>query len=277
MLNQYLYVEKYCEKRYNSLDIKWGIFMNDIELLNQVALSKVKMSKEDKTRFFMRSVMAGLYLGAAMILSYSLGALLSKNYPEFGKIAVASTFGIGLVAIVFLGAELFTGNCLTIIIPVYDGKIKFREVLPSWGICFFGNMIGMALIGFLFIKSGSMNTILLEYLKPLCDAKLTFTPLELLIKGILCNFIVCIAAYTGIKVKDDVVRMIMILFFVTAFVLPGFEHCIANMGFFAMCLTEYGLSVDLVQVVIHLFISTIGNIIGGAVFVGFPVYMIFRK
>lgn len=251
--------------------------MNDIELLNQAALSKVKMSREDKTRFFMRSVMAGLYLGAAMILSHSLGALLSLHYPEFGKIAVAATFGIGLVAIVFLGAELFTGNCLTTIIPVYDCKIRFREVLPSWGICFIGNMIGMGMIGFLFIRSGSLHDVLPTYLKQMYEAKINFDTLELLIKGILCNFIVCIAAYTGIKVKDDVVRMMMILFFVAAFVLPGFEHCIANMGFFAMCFTEFGLTVDVISVITHLVISTIGNIIGGAIFVGFPVYMIFRR
>lgn len=251
--------------------------MNDIEVLNGLGLSKVEMSKKDPKRFLMRSIMAGLYLGAAMILSYSFGALLLEKFPEMSKISVACTFGIGLVAIVFLGAELFTGNCLTIMIPVYDGKIKFKEIIPAWILCFIGNFIGMALIGFLFIKSGSMNSILQTYIKSAYESKMTFEPMQLFIKAILCNFVVCIAAYAGVKVKDDMVRMLMIFILVAAFVLPGFEHCIANMGFFAMYFTQYGMWADLPMVLLHLLISTFGNIIGGAVFIGIPVYYIFKQ
>lgn len=251
--------------------------MNDIDVLNELGMSKIKMAEQDPLRFLSRSIMAGLYLGAAMILSYSLGALLNQNYPEFSKIAVAGTFGIGLAAIVFLGAELFTGNCLTTIIPVYDRKISFFRLWKTWGICYFGNLVGMGLIGFLFIRSESMHNLFPDYLAGLCAAKLEFSAIPLLIKAILCNFIVCIAAYSGIKVKDDVVRLVMILFFVTAFVLPGLEHCIANMGFYAMCLTELGFSVPLDSILLHTLIVTIGNMIGGAVLLGVPVYMIFRQ
>lgn len=251
--------------------------MDDIQLLNNVGITKVRMAKEDPVRFFVRAIMAGLYLGGAMILSYAAGAILSTNYPEASKIAVAATFGIGLVAICFLGAELFTGNCLTTIIPVYDKKIRFKEILPAWGICYLGNLIGMAIVGFLYIKSGSLNTIFPTYLKPMMDSKLDFEITQLLIKGVLCNFLVCIAGYAGIKVKDDMVRLMMIMFFVAAFVLPGFEHCIANSGFFAMCLTQYGASLsEFMTIMIHMLIATFGNIIGGAIVAGIPVYLIFK-
>lgn len=251
--------------------------MDDIQLLNSVGINKILMAKDDPVRFFVRSVMAGLYLGGAMILSYASGALLSANYPEFSKIAVAATFGIGLVAICFLGAELFTGNCLTTIIPVYDRKMSFRDILPAWIICYIGNFVGMGVIGFLFIKSGSFNTVFPTYLRPMMDAKLDFDIISLLIKGILCNFLVCIAGYAGIKVKDDMVRLVMILFFVAAFVLPGFEHCIANSGFFAMCLTQYGTNLlEFGTIALHMLIATLGNIIGGAIVAGVPVYLMFK-
>lgn len=251
--------------------------MNDIELLNSVGINKILMAKDDPMRYFMRSIMAGLYLGGAVILSYSSGALLSTNYPEFSKIAVAVTFGIGLVAICFLGAELFTGNCLTTIIPVYDKKMHFLDIIPAWWICFVGNILGLFAVGALFILSGSFNTIFPTYLQSLMDAKLTFEPMQLLIKGILCNFLVCIAGYAGIKVKDDMVRLVMIMFFVAAFVLPGFEHCIANSGFFAMCVTQFGIGDSPFALMgVHMLIATLGNIIGGSIVAGIPVYLMFK-
>ena len=255
-----------------------GKVMNDVELLNQVGLGKIKMAKEDPFRFFVRSLMAGFYLGGAMILSYACGAILSKNYPEFGKIALAGTFGIGLVAIVFLGADLFTGNCLTTMIPVYDKKAKLKDLLPAWVICYIGNMVGMSIVGFLFIKSGSLNTLFPTYLKPLMETKLTFSVVPLFIKGILCNFLVCFAGYAGVKVKDGMVKFMIIMGFVMAFVLPGFEHCIANSGFFAMCITQYGTTLSQMGTICyHMLIASIGNILGGAVMAGLPVYLIFKE
>lgn len=252
--------------------------MDDIRLLNSAGINKVLMANDDPVRYFMRAFMAGLYLGGAMILSYSLSAILVKNYPEYAKIAYAFTFGIGLVAICFLGGDLFTGNCLTTIIPVFDKKLSFREVIPTWILCYIGNCVGMAFIAFLFIKSGSLSTQLSQYIEPMLESKLHFDFTQLLIKGVLCNFLVCIAGYAGIKIKDDMVRLIMIMAFVAAFVVPSFDHCIANVGFFAMCITSFGTNAaQLSTILVHLAVSTLGNIIGGAIIAGIPVYIMFKS
>ena len=103
-------------------DIMW----NDIENINKVGINKVEMAKNDSFRFFMRSIMAGLYLSMAAILSFSLGALFQDN-TALSKTLVAGTFGIGLAMIVFLGGELFTGNCFTTMIPVYSKKLKIKD------------------------------------------------------------------------------------------------------------------------------------------------------
>ncbi len=110
----------------------------DIEVLCQLGHTKRNMAKKDPLRFFVRSFMAGAYLGVAAILSYTLGAMLQQNSVA-SKIAVAATFGIGLVAIVYLGAELFTGNCFVTIMPVLNKELKFREIIPMWIICYVGN------------------------------------------------------------------------------------------------------------------------------------------
>lgn len=249
---------------------------NDIETLCNAGISKCQMAKNDPKRFFVRAFMAGAYLGVAGILSYTLGALLVDNVAA-SKIAVAGSFGIGLVAIIFLGAELFTGNCFVTMIPVLNKQMKLRELVKPWILCYLGNCVGIALICWLFIAGGSQSKIMTPYLQNLLTTKLDFDVVQLFIRGILCNFAVCIAAYAGIKIQDATTRLIVVMVMVMAFVLPGFEHCIANAGIFTMGIAQLGGSIDWSTLPLHMLISTIGNIIGGSVLLAFPVYYIFRK
>lgn len=249
--------------------------MTDIDILSKLGHIKYDIMKKEPVRFFTRAFMAGAYLGAAAILSYTLGAVL-QDHGTVAKIAVAASFGIGLVAIVYLGAELFTGNCFVTIIPVLKGELKFRNIIPMWIVCFLGNVVGMTLLCFLFIKSGAQAHLMGDYLRPIMESKLTFDVGELFIKGILCNFIVCIAAYSGIKIKDETARLIVIMLFVMAFVLPGFEHCIANAGIFMMGMTQLGTTVNWSGVPLHMLISTLGNIVGGCM-LAVPIYVMFKS
>ena len=249
--------------------------ISDIDVLCKLGNIKYNLMKNDPFRFFIRAFMAGAYLGIAAILSYTLGALLN-DHSVVGKIAVAGTFGIGLVAIVYLGAELFTGNCFVTIMPVLKGELKFRSIIPMWMTCYLGNMVGIALICFLFIKSGSQETIMIPYLEGVMQAKLNFNVVELLIRGVLCNFIVCVAAYSGVKIKDETAKLIVIMILVMTFVLSGFEHCIANGGIFAMGMTQLGSTIDWTLMPLHMLISSLGNILGGSVLLAIPIYIMFR-
>jgi Formate/nitrite family of transporters len=248
----------------------------DIEVLSKLGKIKHNIMKTDPLRFFMRSFMAGAYLGSAAVLSYTLGAML-QSHGVAAKIAVAATFGIGLVAIVYLGAELFTGNCFVTIMPVLKGELKIKDIIPMWVVCYIGNMVGIGLISFLFIKSGAQEKIMIPYLTTMMESKLQFDVFDLLIKGIMCNFIVCIAAYSGIKIKDETARLIVIMVFVMAFVLPGFEHCVANAGVFTMGVTQLGNAIDWGMLPLHMLVSTIGNIIGGSLLLAVPIYIVFRE
>lgn len=249
----------------------------DREVLVNLGLAKYKMCKEERGRFFIRSILAGLYLGMATILSYTFASLLMESSPVMAKVTFSFTFGIGLVAICLLGAELFTGNCFTSIMPVYDKKLKFTQILPMWVICYIGNFIGIVFVCFLFVKSGSNFPALKEYMRGVMEAKMVFDPMELLIKGILCNFIVCIAGYSGIKIKNEAARIIMIVVIVAAFVLPGFEHSIANMGGFTLGFGALGSAIPFDWVPLHMVLSTLGNMIGGSILLGLPVYLSIKE
>lgn len=247
--------------------------MSDFELLNGLALSKYKMAQNDPFRFFIRSIVAGLYLGMATILSYTLSVILTDISPEIAKIAFAAAFGIGLVIIVLLGSELFTGNCFTTMIAVYHGNLKFYQLLPMWLICYIGNFVGISFLMFLFIKTGSNHDLLNTYLTSVINGKLDFDLLQLFIKGVLCNFIVCVAAFEGMKLKSESAKVMMMMMAVMSFVLPGFEHSIANMGTFSMGYFSLGQSISWSGVGIHMLVTTVGNIIGGGVLLALPIYL----
>lgn len=244
----------------------------DRELLVSKGLEKYTMCNQDPRRFFMRSVVAGLYLGMATILSYTLGCLLFKDALVAGKIAVAFSFGIGLVAISLLGAELFTGNCFTSIMPVLDKKLKLHQVFKMWFVCYIGNFVGVFIVCILFVLSGVNQALMKEYMKTVMDAKMTFEPLQLFIRAILCNFVVCIASFAGTKLKSEAAKVIIIIVVVAAFVLPGFEHSIANMGIFTVGFGELQGAIGFDWVPLHMLLSTLGNIIGGSVLLGVPIY-----
>ena len=248
---------------------------NDIENITKIGITKIEMATAQPFKFFMRSCMAGAYLAMAAILSYSLGALFQEN-AALSKTLVAGSFGIGLAMIVFLGGELFTGNCFTTIMPVYTKKKKVVDLIPSWLICYFGNCLGSAIICAIFIYSGSLKGAMTLYLTSVIQSKLHFDVIELILKGILCNFIVCVGAYTGMKVQDSMTKLIFLVIIVMAFVLPGFEHCIANAGTFTMGVTLLGSSVNWAPLPAHMLLSTIGNIIGGSILFGLPIYLTFK-
>ena len=249
---------------------------NDIDNITKAGISKIEMAKSDSFQFFMRSFMAGAYLAIAAILSFSLGALFQADVAV-SKTLVAGSFGIGLALIVFLGGELFTGNCFTTIMPVYNRSKKLIDLIPAWIICYAGNCVGSAIICALFIFSGALRENMTTYLSASIQSKLAFDVFELLLKGILCNFIVCAGAYAGMKIQDSITKLVFLVVIVMSFVLPGFEHCIANAGTFTMGITLLQSTMDWNMLPMHMLISTIGNIIGGSVLFGLPIYLTFKN
>lgn len=242
----------------------------DIDIISNIALDKVWLTKFRPSKFLMRSIVAGLYLVVAIILSYTVGALLYKPYPELAKILVAATFSLALGLIVFLGGELFTGSNFVMAIAYYNKKCSIRDVLKVWGLCYVGNAIGNIFLAFLFVKSGASIDIIQSYLASFVHTKLQLPIIELVIRGILCNFMVCIAVLATIKMKSESGKLTIMFWCVFVFVIAGFEHSIANMGIFSI---SYLLLDDLSIILIfrNLFFVTLGNIVGGAALLAIPI------
>jgi len=224
-------------------------------------------------RMLLLGVFAGMFIGLA-----GAGATFGNLYG--GKIAGACIFTAGLAMVVVAGSELFTGNNL-MLMALFDGKIGLAKMLKNWLLVFMGNLIGAVLVATLVSLSGLFDPIA-ETVASTATTKASLAPLEAFFRGVLCNFLVCIAVWMSFAASSVSGKIAAVFLPVMLFVLCGFEHSVANMFYFPAGMitgTFAGLPVPTITAIIanNLIPVTFGNIIGGAVMVGGGYFLAYRK
>ncbi len=229
---------------------------------------KYKLLKEDLPRYFTRSIFAGMYLSLVVIVYWSL--LHNLHDVSIGKVIASAFFGVGLTIIVFSNTELFTSNNMYLAISSFEGKTTWAQTFKLWSLCYLGNLVGALIVAGLLYGAGTLQALPPDH--ALFDGaahKVHQSPSVIFFKGILANWAVCLAVRLAIRMKEEVAKILILIFVVFIFLYLGFEHSIANMGAFAMSLAGQG-SITLGDAGYNLLFSTLGNIIGGAALVGIP-------
>lgn len=244
----------------------------DLEVMKKIAWNKADICNNHLGKYMMRAIMAGFFIGVATILSNVTAAVLLPTYPQFGKLLSSIFFSIAIILVVFIGGELFTGNNMVMAMGVYTKTCKVSDMLKTWLFSYIGNFIGAFVIAGLLVLSNSSHDILKAYYESFIYTKLDASAMELFVRGILCNFLVCLAVYVGMKLKSESGKMIMMFCIITAFVLAGFEHCVANMGTFSIGYMLLG-DIGTMAVIKSQIFVTLGNIVGGAVLLTLPLKM----
>jgi formate transporter len=229
-------------------------------------------------------LLAGAYIGFGGLLSASVTFDLA---PRAGlgiqKLVGGAAFSLGLMLVVIAGAELFTGNNL-MVSSVMSREITLKIMFQRWTLVFAANFAGSLLLVLLFYFSGlwragdgalGASAVATGYVK----VSLGFG--EALVRGIGCNWLVCLAVWMALAARQTVGKIFAIFFPIMGFVAIGFEHCVANMYFIpaAILLKNWagiagpsGMDPNALGWIAFLWKNllpvTIGNIIGGAVFVG---------
>jgi formate/nitrite transporter len=194
-----------------------------------------------------------------------------------------AAFSVGLMLVVIAGGELFTGNNL-MVSSVMSREITLGKMMKRWGLVLVANFIGAMIVMLIFYYSGLWKTgegALGAAAVKIAYTKLTLTFSEALIRAIGCNWLVCLAVWMALAARQTIGKVFAIFFPITAFVAMGFEHNVANMFFsptgilFAHNLTlplAPGIDINVLNWTNFLWKNllpvTIGNVIGGAVFVG---------
>lgn len=258
-----------------------------------VGVTKAHMSIVKTTSL---AVLAGAFIAFGAVFSTIVTAGSTMSFGVT-KLLGGITFSLGLILVVIGGAELFTGNNL-MIMAWANRKIKTTLVLKNWLFVYAGNMIGATSIVILIILSGHylfgggiIGSKILHIAKSKCE--LGFT--QAIVLGVLCNILVCLAIWLCYSSKSAHGKILAIIFPITAFVAAGFEHSIANMYLIPMgILVKEWADPELWNLIqsspqqfeslnwSNFFVGnllpvTIGNIIGGAIFVGLAYWFIYLR
>jgi formate/nitrite transporter len=217
--------------------------------------------------------LAGAFIAFGGLLAIVVGKgspALAEANPGLAKFVFAGVFPVGIMLVVIAGSELFTGNCGVITPSCLSGAAKWKGLLRNWGVVYVGNFVGSLFVAlFLAYWSGIVNGGALGTAAAgIAEGKVSVGWGALILRGIGCNWLVCLGVWLAIA-SDDVIGKIWGLWFpIMAFVALGFEHSVANMFFIPLGMFN-GASVSVGQFLFsNLLPVTIGNIIGGAGLVG---------
>ena len=250
-------------------------------------------------------------LSKLLVLSFLAGAFIAfaaegSNMAAFnlfaepttyglGKALAGAVFGTGLMLVILAGGELFTGNTL-ILAAVCHRKVKLSRMLRNWSIVYAGNLIGSLFIAYMMMNSGLFSSgadMLGAVTIKIAANKVNLTFLQAFYLGIMCNWLVCLAVWISFGAESMVGKIFAIFFPIWLFITSGFEHSVANMyyipaGIMARSNPTFlqlaGLSEGMLDnltwsgfFVNNLIPVTLGNIVGGGLFVGIAYWYSYKK
>lgn len=253
------------------------------EVTNNLSDTGVAKAGRGALDLWLLGTLAGAYISVAGIVSQVISHDIA-NYLGVGvtRFIMGSVFTLGLALVILAGAELFTGNCL-IIISVLDKRVSWGEMLRNWSIIWFANGFGSAVLVALVLAAGvgSMNGGAVgEFGAAVAAGKMALPFATVFVQGILANWMVCLAVWLSTAAKTVGGKIAGMYLPIMGFVAIDLEHCIANMFSIPYGLAQAGnLNLQTLGdfAVRNLLPSTLGNIIGGALFVGAVHWYLFSK
>ena len=281
------------------------------KMVGLVSIAGVNKSKLAVFQLLIRGFMAGAYIAiGGALCTVCVTGVAAHLGPGIAKLIGGAVFPVGLIAIVLTGMELFTGDCMIVPMAAMMKKITWGSVMKVWIWVYIGNVVGSFFYAYIMAggpfvtgqADGSMavNAFGLTAVNIAAGKTLTYKAVGMaglwscFLKAIGCNFLVNIALLLALTADNVVGKFFAIWFPIMAFVSSGFEHCVANMYFLptgkflvdwypsvlkkigGLLEANNGLSWGDIWLW-NIFPVTVGNIVGGFLFIGVAYYLMFRK
>lgn len=240
-----------------------------------IDIGRVKVGYTFKNVFFL-ALLGGFFIGLGghgnLVVTQTLGNLDAG----FAKFMGAAVFPVGIIMVIFAGAELFTGNTL-IGSAWINGDVRFRDFMVNLGLVFLGNLVGSLLLVVILYYGDMYTGALADKAIAVAESKANLTFLQAFMRGILCNVLVAGAVYIQTAAQDAIGKIFALWFPVMLFVLSGYEHVVANMFFIPMG-AVLGAKLNWTAVIVNNAIPVaLGNFVGGAVFIAIIYWFIYLK
>ena len=270
------------------------INLNPPEIARRFVEIGCKKASLPAYKLLLLGILAGAFIGFAA--EGSNAAIHTITSVGLAKTLAGALFATGLMMVVVTGGELFTGNTL-IVVACSEKKARWIKLLKNWFFVYVGNFIGSIIIVIFIILSGQFdfsNGLLGGFTIKVAVYKTSLSFQQAFFMGILCNWLVCMAVWMGFATKDIAGKLLAIFFPIWLFITSGFEHSVANMYYipagilaksndaWVKAAETLGVTPEKLQhlnwstfAVNNLIPVTLGNIVGGCVFVGLIFWLSF--
>jgi nitrite transporter NirC len=244
--------------------------------VEELVRKKMKIFKQSKLRYLSRSILASMFIGFGVMVAFKTGNYFYVEHSPFTYPMAAFTFGAAIILIAYGGGDLFTGDTFYFSYAALRKKVSWPSVLKLLLWSYSGNILGAAVFAFMIYTTGlfkdaSVNGFLLSVV----EKKMHTPTMELFFRGILCNWLVCLAFFIPMSMKENGAKMFAMLLFVFCFFISGYEHSIANMCTFAIALVlNHPGTISLGGVMHNLIPVTLGNVVGGGVLMSYMYYYV---
>jgi nitrite transporter NirC len=245
------------------------MYSDAVNALADQAAVKLREQRRSLVGHLIRSALAGMYVGAAIVLIFTVGGLLSKAAPGTERVVMGICFGGALTMVIFAGSELFTGSNLVLTLGVLTGRASTRDLVANWLWTWVGNLAGSLLLGWMVVRTGLLDEDpIRSFVVNLVGKKMNLPADQLFLRAVLANWLVCLGVWMAARVKSETARVLLIWWCMFTFITSGYEHSVANMCALVLgLLLPHGETVTWAGYWYNLGLATAGNAVGGAVFV----------
>ena len=238
-------------------------------IVGQAQIKQV-MAKQTPMRYTLKAIMAGFLLSIVTVFMLAIKTQFASTHND-GLINLmgAIAFSLGLVLVVLTNSELLTSNFMYLTVGWYYKAISISKMIWIFIFCFIGNILGGFILFFLMKYAHVMTPEMTDSLTALVHKKtVESTWLNILIKGIFCNFFINIGIFISMQFKGGLTKAFFIACGVIVFVYMGYEHVVFNAGLYAGMVFFNLDAVSWLHVLKNIVFAFLGNFVGGGIFVG---------
>ena len=258
-----------------------SLIFTPAETYHNMAAKGEANSKLSVAKTLHASIMGGLQVGIGGLLCLTvcgnMPGVAAAN-PGIVKFVFGALFPVCLVLVLNTGTQLYTGNTASMSAAYCEGKVSKADVAKSWALSFLGNIIGCAGLAYagqyMGLLTGGTKTMAAAVGVAKCGGG-SFG--QMVVKGIFCNYLVCMAVFLASMARDMAGRYVGIWVPISTFVATGYEHSVANLMLLPAALLA-GADLTMKDVLLkNMLPVALGNAIGGAVLLAASFSFAFGK
>src|SRR4051812_35767467 len=200
------------------------MYTEAIQTLSDQAVAKLEAQRRSLSGHLIRSMLAGMYVGAAIVLIFTIGGNLAETAPGAVKLVMGVCFGGALTIVIFAGSELFTGSNLVLTLGVLTRRATAADLAANWVWTWIGNLAGSMLLAWMAVQSGVLDPEPIKtFVVGITQTKMNLPPDQLFLRAILANWMVCLGVWMAARIKSETARILMIWWCMFTFITSGYE------------------------------------------------------